>query len=99
MLMETEGTYFEGMAFTPIEDRVAFEGASKSTIREHFRTWVETRSVERDGPGADSHDLTRWSPRYGVCMYVDKEAMQGASIKEMDTFRTPFAMVKGQGGY
>ena len=32
-------------------------------------------------------------------MYVDKEAMQGASIKEMDTFRTPFAMVKGQGGY
>jgi len=32
-------------------------------------------------------------------MYVDKEAMQGASIKEMDTFRTPFAMVEGQGGY
>ena len=40
--------------WTAMEDRTEFEGASKDAIQEHFRNWINTHSVERDGPGADN---------------------------------------------
>jgi len=87
------------LAYTPMEDRDRFEGASKDTIREYFRDWVHERSVERDGPGAcpENEELTRWSPRYKACLYVDKEAMDGASIREIGFFAEPYCHVEGTG--
>jgi hypothetical protein len=75
--------------WTAMEDRTAFDGASKDAIRDHFRDWVNTRSVERDGPGADHEDLARYSPRYRVCLYVDKIAMESAS---MELFPNPYGL-------
>jgi len=75
------------------------QGASKDTIREYFRDWVHERSVERDGPGAcpENEELTRWSPRYKACLYADKEAMDGASIREIGFFAEPYCHVEGTG--
>lgn len=70
------------LSFTPMEDRSLFEGAYKDRIREHFKHWISTRSVERDGPGADHPNLIELCPRYRVCMSVDKEILNGASIDE-----------------
>jgi hypothetical protein len=69
--------------WTTMEDRNAFDGASKDAIRDHFRDWVSMRTVERDGPGADSADIARTSPRYRVCLYVDKAAVDAASLDEV----------------
>ncbi|KAK0624164.1 hypothetical protein B0T14DRAFT_517608 [Immersiella caudata] len=100
--MEKEGKLhlLPYMAWKPMEDREKFKGATKDEIREFFRDWIHERSEERDGPGAgaDNEDLIRWSPRYKVCMYVDKEVMEGAAIKTL-TFMPdgPRVHVKGKG--
>ncbi|KAK4450530.1 hypothetical protein QBC34DRAFT_379243 [Podospora aff. communis PSN243] len=69
--------------FLDVLHRQNFDGATKDEIREFFRDWVHERSEERDGPGAgtDNEDLIRWSPRYKVCMYADKEVIEGATIR------------------
>ena len=67
--------------WTVMDDRTAFENASKDAIRDHFRNWIDTRSVERDGPGADRADITGRSPRYNTCVYVDKAAVEEASME------------------
>ncbi|KAK4450527.1 hypothetical protein QBC34DRAFT_379240 [Podospora aff. communis PSN243] len=84
------------VAFTPMENRSLYEGASKDQIRDHFKHWVATRSVERDGPGADHPDLIELVPRYRVCMYTDKEILSDTSIEEVEGMTTPFAMIQGR---
>ncbi|KAK1750486.1 hypothetical protein QBC47DRAFT_394141 [Echria macrotheca] len=66
--------------WTKVEDRATLEGSSKDAVREHFRNWINTRSVERDGPGADHPNLINESPRYRACLYVDKDVMMSASL-------------------
>lgn len=68
--------------WTEMQDRTTFDGASKDDIREHFQTWVRSRSVERDGPGVEGNEILMRSPRYQACLYVDKEAMESGSITE-----------------
>lgn len=70
------------LKWTEMQNRTAFDGASKDEIREHFRTWILTRSVERDGPGVEGNETLLRSPRYQACLYVDKEAMESASFTE-----------------
>ena len=75
--------------WTTMEDREAFEGASKDAIRDSFRSWVDARSVERDGPGADSPNIAEWSPRYRACLYVDKEVLESATLTEYPSAVNP----------
>ncbi|KAK4221945.1 hypothetical protein QBC38DRAFT_504463 [Podospora fimiseda] len=75
--------------WTKMEDRAAYEGASKDAIRQHFRHWVSTRSVERDRPGADNPPIADRSPRYQACLYVDKEVMDSATLREYPSFTNP----------
>lgn len=85
--------------WTEMQDRAAFDGASKDDIREHFRTWVRTRSVERDGPGVEGREILISSPRYQACLYVDKEAMESATMTEIPYPVNPtgfYLDVKGQ---
>lgn len=70
------------LEWTEMQNRTAFDGASKDDIREHFRTWILTRSVERDGPGVEGNEIIKRSPRYQACLYVDKEAMESATLTE-----------------
>ncbi|KAK0624162.1 hypothetical protein B0T14DRAFT_517607 [Immersiella caudata] len=84
------------LSYTPMEDRDLFEGASKDRIREHFRQWVATRSVERDGPGADHPDLIELLPRYRICMFTDKGILSATSIEEIEGLTTPFALIQGR---
>ncbi|KAK3347126.1 hypothetical protein B0T25DRAFT_461972 [Lasiosphaeria hispida] len=87
--------------WTTMEDRAAFEGASKDAIRDHFRNWISTRSVERDGPGADNPIIAERSPRYRACLYVDKEVMESATLAEYPSAVNPtgfFLKVGGRDG-
>ena len=77
------------LAWKVVEVRTVFDGASKDTVREHFLDWVATRSDERDGPGAAREDVPRKSPRYRACLYVDKAAIDAASMESMDN---PYGM-------
>lgn len=70
------------LEWTEMQNRTAFDGASKDEIREHFRTWILTRSVERDGPGVEGNQIIMRSPRYQACLYVNKEAMESATLTE-----------------
>lgn len=60
---------------TVMEDP-SFDTASKENIREHFRAWVQSRSVDRDGPGVDAADLPRLVPRFAYCIYVDRDCLR-----------------------
>lgn len=84
--------------WTKMEDRAAFEGASKDAIREHFRNWVNTRSVERDGPGAGNPLIAEVSPRYRACLYVDKEVMESATLREYPSVTNPTGFFLKVGG-
>ncbi|GAB1309916.1 hypothetical protein MFIFM68171_00126 [Madurella fahalii] len=81
-----------------MEDRAAFEGASKDAIREHFRNWVNTRSIERDGPGGDNPLIADISPRYRACLYVDKEVMESATLTEYPSVVNPTGFYLKVGG-
>ena len=84
--------------WTEMQDRTAFDGASKDDIREHFRTWIRTRSVERDGLGVEGKEILRRSPRYQACLYVDQEAMESATLTERPLLSSPTGLhlnVKG----
>jgi hypothetical protein len=80
--------------WTVMEDS-AFNGASKDAIRDHFRHWVETRTVDRDGPGADREDISKRSPRYRYCIYADKAALESATMEEFNKYNMEFIKVKG----
>lgn len=85
--------------WTEMQDRTAFDGASKDVIREHFRTWILARSVERDGLGVEGKEILRRSPRYQACLYVDKEAMESATLTERPSLFSPTGIsftVKGR---
>ncbi|KAK1836420.1 hypothetical protein QBC39DRAFT_367235 [Podospora conica] len=85
--------------WTEMQDRAAFDGASKDDIREHFRTWIRDRSVERDGFGVEGTDILRLSARYKACLYVDKEAMESAAMTEYPMATKPTGVhyiVKGK---
>ncbi|KAK0624168.1 hypothetical protein B0T14DRAFT_565461 [Immersiella caudata] len=86
VVLEKKEHLLPHIAWTPMEDREKFEGATKDEIREFFRDWIHERSEDRDGPGAgvDNTELIRWSPRYKACMYVNGEMMQGAKMQTVD---------------
>jgi len=62
------------LRFTVLEDP-SFDNATKDAIREHFRHWIQGRSAERDGTGADGPRVLDRVPRYRHCVYVDKECL------------------------
>ncbi|KAE9369051.1 hypothetical protein N431DRAFT_444438 [Stipitochalara longipes BDJ] len=62
------------MHWTVMEDP-SWQDASKDTIREHFRTWIDSRSNARDGLGAERENLGDYSPRYRACLYIDKTSV------------------------
>lgn len=70
--------------WTVVEDRTLFDGASTDAVRKHFLNWVATRSDERDGPGAAQEHVPNKSPRYCACLYVDKDAVEAASMESVD---------------
>jgi hypothetical protein len=53
----------------------SWQGASKDIIRQHFRAWIDSRSMVRDGPGAERENLGDYSPRYRACLYIDKTSV------------------------
>ncbi|KAK3331481.1 hypothetical protein B0H66DRAFT_613970 [Apodospora peruviana] len=67
--------------WTRIKDPAAFDGASKDAIRDHFRSWVSTRS-----------------PRYRACLFVDKEAMESATLVEYPSAVNPTGFYLKVGG-
>ncbi|KAF9766460.1 hypothetical protein IL306_001151 [Fusarium sp. DS 682] len=63
------------LEWTIIEDRKTLENASKQQVREKFTQWASSdRSVERDGPGAESA-FGSGHPRYRYCIYVDQKCL------------------------
>lgn len=79
-----------------VQDRTLFDGASKDAVCEHFLDWVATRSDERDGPGAAREDVPRKSPRYRACLYVDKEAVEAASMESAGRHGMEFYYYSGR---
>jgi hypothetical protein len=83
------------LQWTVVEDRSVLDGASKDIVREHFRGWVVSRTVERDGPGAKRKTLPRRSPRYRYCLYVDKKTVDEAKVDISTKYGTePFVEVQ-----
>ncbi|KAH8169000.1 hypothetical protein LIA77_11126 [Sarocladium implicatum] len=75
--------------WTVIEDRQALENASKDTARARFREWVDARSVERDGPGADLTRVVECVPRFRCCIYVDKASFGSLSVRADGPLKAP----------
>lgn len=69
------------LPFTIMDDRMAYESASKDAIRNAFRAWVDARSPMRDGKGVAVLDgphgefRIKNTPRYRFCLYVDRDLM------------------------
>lgn len=57
-----------------ISDPAGLDGASKASVRRHFKSWCAGRSEERDGPGAASDGAARL-PRFKHCLYVDRKCL------------------------
>lgn len=55
-------------------DRAKFDGLSKAQVRTHFKSWVASRSEERDGPNA-TKNMAKKLPRYKRCLYVDRKCL------------------------
>lgn len=72
------------LPFTIMDDRAAYEGASKDAVRNAFRAWVAARSPARDGKGVAVLDgphgefRVKNTPRYRFCLYVDRDVMLAA---------------------
>lgn len=72
------------LPFTIMDDRGAYEGASKDATRNAFRAWVAARSPARDGKGVAVLDgphgefRIKNTPRYRFCLYVDRDMMLAA---------------------
>ncbi|KAL3473092.1 hypothetical protein BJX99DRAFT_234240 [Aspergillus californicus] len=57
---------------TVMQDQAAFDGATTSAIREHFKRWTETAVEEEQGAGA----RPRHAQRYQYCLQVDEDALE-----------------------
>ncbi|KAL2808973.1 hypothetical protein BJX63DRAFT_407186 [Aspergillus granulosus] len=57
---------------TVMEDQAAFDGATTSIIREHFKQWTETAVEEEQGVGVRPRD----AQRYQYCLQVDEDALE-----------------------
>ena len=69
------------MTWTVFDDRERFDGADVTTIRRHFRDWVETavHSEQQQQHGANSAPISIGrSPRYRYCVQVDAEALKSS---------------------
>ncbi|KAJ0413597.1 hypothetical protein BJY00DRAFT_57786 [Aspergillus carlsbadensis] len=62
---------------TVLEDESAFDGATTSAIRAHFKQWTET-AVE-DEQGASAHP--KEAQRYRYCVQVDEKALDSVVRK------------------
>lgn len=65
-------------AFTKKENCREQETGRAGALRAAFHARVESRSVDRDGPGADTMDKMR-TPRYRFCIYADEETVGSVS--------------------
>ncbi len=74
------------LPYTIMDDRAAYDGASKDDIRVAFQAWIAARSPERDGPGvrilSGRHaSVPLYStPRYRFCIYADRDTILSASV-------------------
>lgn len=60
----------DSLDITVFEDRVGFNGASTSTVRERFKIWAAT------APEAEQSTNAAQSQRYRYCIHVDAEALE-----------------------
>ncbi|KAF7118900.1 hypothetical protein CNMCM5793_008536 [Aspergillus hiratsukae] len=67
----------DSLRLTVLEDRCVFDGATTSTIRNHFRQWAENAVEAEQGVGARPRD----SQRYRYCIQVDEEALDSVVHK------------------
>ncbi|RHZ45543.1 uncharacterized protein CDV56_102885 [Aspergillus thermomutatus] len=67
----------DSLGLTVLEDRSLFDGATTSTVRNHFRQWAETAVEAEQGVGA----CQRRSQRYRYCIQVDEEALDSVVHK------------------
>ena len=70
------------------DDKSIFDGASTSTVREHFKNWVDTASQQEQGTGPAN------SQRYRFCIQVNSEALEGV-IHDASAPPLPDATGKG----
>lgn len=70
----------ELFAPTVLED-TRFDGATTSTVREHFKQWVVTACQEEQGIAWQDAQYAQF-PRYKYCLMIDEEAIQ--SVLEAD---------------
>ncbi|KAJ1326056.1 hypothetical protein MN608_09258 [Microdochium nivale] len=73
------------LEWTVIEDRATLENAPKDAVRARFLEWVNTRSVERDGEGAEAPWLVKSLPRFRYCLYIDElcfSTLSAVPVKE-----------------
>jgi len=59
----------DSLSFTVIEDLSILDGASTSTVREHFKQWAATAPQQEQGTGP------ALSQRYRYCLMVDNTAL------------------------
>lgn len=81
-------TLGQALKWTVIENQETLKDVGKAEVREQFREWVRTRSVERDGPGAEYKNeafLISRVPRYRLCLMVDEHCL--ASMDKNETIR------------
>jgi hypothetical protein len=77
--------------WTIFDDPALFDGASTSTVRQHFKQWAESAfRAEQQRPGVDEEVSMGTSPRYHYCVQVDKEALKSVAHdapppEELDT--------------
>ncbi|KAF4160012.1 hypothetical protein CNMCM6936_004141 [Aspergillus lentulus] len=67
----------DSLGLTVLEDRALFDGATTSTIRNHFKQWAETAVEAEQGVGVRQ----RASQRYRYCIQVDEEALDSVVRK------------------
>ena len=68
-----------------VVDDPTLNSATTAVVQQHFRAWVQTRSVARDGPGADADPMTLLSyiPRYRFCLCVDNVSIASLERKKI----------------
>lgn len=72
----------ENMLFTIIEDQQTLDQASTSTIREHFKQWIQTAPQREQGGDSLPGD----SARYKYCISIDAESLQSILGGSLDGF-------------
>ena len=71
----------DSLGFTVIEDQSTLDGASTSTVREHFKQWADTapqreqRPQQQQSPEGSTTSPAALSQRYRYCIMVDHAAL------------------------